>query len=99
LSFDGMCAVWNDAMFLLYTGTDVSRDKAPLYALYMLNRQNVRNVTIPLVPGEMKVTVADIKMLQVARRKHSGYQAGTHTGQDTGEKHADVDRTETWGMV
>ena len=37
----------------------------------MLNRQNVKNVLIPLVPGEMKVTVVDDSTLQVARRGES----------------------------
>lgn len=37
----------------------------------MLNRQAVKNVTIPLVPGEMKATVIDASMLQVARRGES----------------------------
>jgi len=47
------------------------RDKAPEYALYMLNRLAVKNVTIPLVPGEMKLTAVDASMLQVARRGES----------------------------
>ena len=37
----------------------------------MLNRQTVKNVMIPLVPGEMKVTVVDDSTLQVARRGES----------------------------
>jgi hypothetical protein len=37
----------------------------------MLNRQTVRNVTIPLIPGEMKLTVVDTSTLQVARRGES----------------------------
>lgn len=48
-----------------------ARDKAPEYALYMLNRLAVKNVTLPLVPGEMKLTMVDAKMLQVARRGES----------------------------
>jgi len=47
------------------------RDKSPEYALYMLNRQMVKNVTLPLVPGEMKLTVVDTATLQVARRGES----------------------------
>ncbi|GFZ47758.1 hypothetical protein JCM24511_05505 [Saitozyma sp. JCM 24511] len=46
----------------------VHRDKSPEYAIYMLNRQTVKNVTIPLVPGEIKVTAVGESMLQVARR-------------------------------
>ncbi|KAK1921591.1 hypothetical protein DB88DRAFT_498514 [Papiliotrema laurentii] len=46
----------------------VRRDKAPEYALYMLNRQAVKNVTMPLIPGEMKATIVDPTTLQVARR-------------------------------
>lgn len=41
----------------------------------MLNRQAVKNVTIPLVPGEMKATVIDASMLQVARRGESEYKS------------------------
>lgn len=37
----------------------------------MLNRQTVKNVLIPLVPGEMKLTVVDASTLQVARRGES----------------------------
>jgi hypothetical protein len=48
------------------------RDKSPEYAIYMLNRQTVKNVTIPLVPGEIKVTAVGESMLQVARRGDSG---------------------------
>lgn len=51
--------------------TEVVREKSPEYALFMLNRQTVRNVTIPLVPGEMKLTVVDTSTLQVARRGES----------------------------
>lgn len=58
------------ASFKLNHWTD-SRTKAPEYALFMLNRQAVKNVTIPLVPGEMKATVIDASMLQVARRGES----------------------------
>lgn len=47
--------------------------KAPEYALYMLNRLAVKNVTIPLIPGEMKATAIDASMLQVARRGESAY--------------------------
>nr|ODN93687.1 hypothetical protein L204_04871 [Cryptococcus depauperatus CBS 7855] len=43
-------------------------EKSPEYMLYMLNRQTVKNPAIPLVPGEMKMTVVDAGMLQVARR-------------------------------
>jgi hypothetical protein len=50
------------------------RDKAPEYALYMLNRQAVKNVTMPLIPGEMKLTVVDASTLQVARRGESGWR-------------------------
>jgi len=50
----------------------IDRDKSPEYVLFMLNRQTVRNVTIPLVPGEMKLTVVDTSTLQVARRGESG---------------------------
>ncbi|WVR04683.1 hypothetical protein IAU60_001694 [Kwoniella sp. DSM 27419] len=46
----------------------VQREKAPEWALYMLNRQAVKNPSIQLVPGEMKMTVVDQGMLQVARR-------------------------------
>ncbi|WVN89363.1 uncharacterized protein L203_104586 [Cryptococcus depauperatus CBS 7841] len=46
----------------------VKREKSPEYMLYMLNRQTVKNPAIPLVPGEMKMTVVDAGMLQVARR-------------------------------
>ncbi|ORX33937.1 hypothetical protein BD324DRAFT_637747 [Kockovaella imperatae] len=46
----------------------VKRSKAPEYALFMLNRQTVKNVLIPLVPGEIKCTVVDSSTLQVARR-------------------------------
>ncbi|ODO07908.1 hypothetical protein I350_03489 [Cryptococcus amylolentus CBS 6273] len=46
----------------------VRRDKTPEYQLYMLNRQTVKNPAIPLLPGEMKMTVIDDGMLQVARR-------------------------------
>ncbi|WVQ75930.1 hypothetical protein IAR50_005565 [Cryptococcus sp. DSM 104548] len=46
----------------------VRREKTPEYQLYMLNRQTVKNPAIPLVPGEMKMTVIDDGMLQVARR-------------------------------
>lgn len=48
-----------------------ARDKSPEYALYMLNRQTVKNITLPLVPGEMKLTVVDASTLQVARRGES----------------------------
>ena len=51
------------------------RDKAPEYALYMLNRQAVKNVTMPLVPGEMKLTVVDTSTLQVARRGESAWSS------------------------
>lgn len=54
-----------DRLIVLY------RDKAPEYALFMLNRQTVKNVLIPLVPGEMKLTVVDASTLQVARRGES----------------------------
>lgn len=37
----------------------------------MLNRQTVKNAVIPLIPGEMKVTIVDQAMLQVARRGES----------------------------
>ena len=47
------------------------RDKAPEYALYMLNRQAVKNVTMPLIPGEMKASIVDPTTLQVARRGES----------------------------
>lgn len=50
---------------------EMSRDKAPEYALYMLNRQAVKNVTIPLIPGETKLSVVDSSTLQVARRGES----------------------------
>ncbi|WVQ83297.1 hypothetical protein IAT38_005436 [Cryptococcus sp. DSM 104549] len=46
----------------------VRREKSPEYSLYMLNRQTVKNPAIPLVPGEMKMTVLDQEMMQVARR-------------------------------
>ncbi|WWD21550.1 hypothetical protein CI109_106036 [Kwoniella shandongensis] len=46
----------------------VRREKNPEYSLYMLNRQTVKNPAIPLVKGEMKLTVVDQGMLQVARR-------------------------------
>ncbi|OCF77003.1 hypothetical protein I204_02712 [Kwoniella mangroviensis CBS 8886] len=46
----------------------VQRDKSPEWSLYMLNRQGLKNPAIPLVPGEMKLTVIDQGMLQVARR-------------------------------
>ncbi|WWC86832.1 uncharacterized protein L201_001711 [Kwoniella dendrophila CBS 6074] len=46
----------------------VQRDKSPEWSLYMLNRQGLKNPAIPLVPGEMKLTVIDQAMLQVARR-------------------------------
>ncbi|OCF45827.1 hypothetical protein I317_00315 [Kwoniella heveanensis CBS 569] len=46
----------------------VQRDKSPEWSLYMLNRQAVKNPAIALVPGEMKMTVIDQTMLQVARR-------------------------------
>lgn len=47
------------------------RDKAPEYALYMLNRQAIKNITIPLVPGEMKATIGDATTLHLARRGES----------------------------
>ena len=47
------------------------RNKSPEYALYMLNRQTVKNVFMPLVPGEMKLSVVDASTLQVARRGES----------------------------
>lgn len=50
-----------------------NRDKAPEYALYMLNRQAVKNVTMPLIPGEMKASVVDPTTLQVARRGESAF--------------------------
>ena len=50
---------------------DLRRDKSPEFALYMLNRQTVKNVTLPLVPGEMKLTVVDASTLQVAQRGES----------------------------
>lgn len=37
----------------------------------MLNRQAIKNVFLPLVPGEMKLTVTDESTLQVARRGES----------------------------
>lgn len=40
----------------------------------MLNRQTVKNVTIPLIPGEMKASIIDANMLQVARRGESEYK-------------------------
>ncbi|WVF69741.1 hypothetical protein IAT40_004520 [Kwoniella sp. CBS 6097] len=46
----------------------VQREKSPEWSLYMLNRQAVKNPAIALVPGEMKMTVIDQTMLQVARR-------------------------------
>ncbi|KAL1411667.1 hypothetical protein Q8F55_002632 [Vanrija albida] len=46
----------------------VRRTKAPEYALFLLNRAAIKNVTIPLVPGEMKAKVIDASMLQVSRR-------------------------------
>nr|XP_019008416.1 uncharacterized protein I206_06975 [Kwoniella pini CBS 10737]OCF47197.1 hypothetical protein I206_06975 [Kwoniella pini CBS 10737] len=46
----------------------VHRDKSPEWSLYMLNRQGLKNPAIPLIPGEMKLTVIDQGMLQVARR-------------------------------
>ncbi|WVW78361.1 hypothetical protein I302_100315 [Kwoniella bestiolae CBS 10118] len=46
----------------------VQRDKSPEWSLYMLNRQGLKNPAIPLIPGEMKLTVIDQGMLQVARR-------------------------------
>lgn len=49
----------------------------------MLNRQTVKNVTIPLYPGEMKVKAIDASMLQVARRGESVY----------GAMHTDMQRT------
>lgn len=48
------------------------RDKTPEYALFMLNRQAVKNVTIALVPGEMKATIGDTTTLHLARRGESG---------------------------
>lgn len=49
------------------------RDKSPFYAIYMLNRQTVKNVTIALIPGEIKVTVVKEDMLQIARRGESAF--------------------------
>ncbi|ORY30371.1 hypothetical protein BCR39DRAFT_466673, partial [Naematelia encephala] len=46
----------------------VRRDNAPEYSLYMLNRQSVKNVAIPLIPGEVKLTTVNSDILQVARR-------------------------------
>ncbi|WRT64713.1 uncharacterized protein IL334_001647 [Kwoniella shivajii] len=46
----------------------VNRDKSPEWSLYMLNRQGLKNPAIPLIPGEMKLTIVDRAMLQVARR-------------------------------
>lgn len=72
MSFDGENAL-SELMDQLeaYELKLVTRDKSPEYALYMLNRQTVKNVTLPLVPGEMKVTVVDAATLQVARRGES----------------------------
>ncbi|KAK4687779.1 hypothetical protein P7C73_g2331, partial [Tremellales sp. Uapishka_1] len=58
----------------------VRRDKAPEYALFMLNRQTVKNPIIPLVPGEMKLTVVDKNMLQVSRRKQRHEEQKTPIG-------------------
>ncbi|WOO80721.1 mRNA-decapping enzyme 1B [Vanrija pseudolonga] len=46
----------------------VRRTKSPEYALFLLNRAAIKNVTIPLVPGEMKAKVIDASMLQLQRR-------------------------------
>ncbi|WWC59539.1 uncharacterized protein I303_102095 [Kwoniella dejecticola CBS 10117] len=46
----------------------VRRDTSPEWSLFMLNRQGLKNPAIPLIPGEMKLTVIDQGMLQVARR-------------------------------
>ncbi|EIW71233.1 hypothetical protein TREMEDRAFT_56356, partial [Tremella mesenterica DSM 1558] len=46
----------------------VRRDKAPQYALYLLNRQAVKNVLIPLTPGDMRVSVVDQNNMHIARR-------------------------------
>jgi len=43
----------------------------------MLNRQTVKNVTLPLAPGEMKLTVVDAATLQVARRGESELNSTT----------------------
>jgi hypothetical protein len=51
--------------------TLTSRNTSPEHAIFMLNRQTVKNVTIPLVPGEMKVTAVGAGMLQIARRGES----------------------------
>ena len=46
----------------------IGRDKAPEYALYLLNRNAVKNTLVALVPGEMKATRSDEQALQLARR-------------------------------
>ena len=53
-------------------GTD-PRNKDPVYALFMLNRQAVKNVTLPLIPGEIKCSIVDPSTLQVARRGESTF--------------------------
>ena len=52
----------------------MGRSKTPEYALFMLNRQTVKNVLIPLVPGEIKCTIVDASTLQVARRGESRFR-------------------------
>ena len=45
-----------------------SRSKEPEYGLYMLNRAIVKNVLLPLVPGEIRVTPTSDSMLIVEKR-------------------------------
>ena len=47
------------------------RDRAPEYELFMLNRQSFKNVAIPLVPGEMRVSDADDQAFVLAKRGES----------------------------
>lgn len=44
------------------------RNKEPEYGLYMLNRATVKNVLLPLIPGEIRVTPTSDDMLIVERR-------------------------------
>lgn len=48
--------------------TRVSRSKEPEYGLYMLNRAIVKNVLLPLIPGEIRVTPTSDSMLIVEKR-------------------------------
>lgn len=46
----------------------VLRSKEPEYGLYMLNRAIVKNVLLPLIPGEIRVTPTSDSMLIVEKR-------------------------------